>query len=74
MSNDVYDNMDRDQIKKMSEDTREDLNADPITGEPGSHPLGTGVGAAGGASDAVERKLLANKGRSRMIRPAAQTL
>ncbi len=50
MSNDVYDNMDRDQIKKMSEDTREDLNADPITGEPGSHPLGTGVGAAGGAA------------------------
>jgi hypothetical protein len=31
-----------------------DLNRDPITGEPGSHPLGTGVGsaamAAGGAA------------------------
>lgn len=26
-----------------------DLNADPITGAPGSHPVGTGVGAAGGA-------------------------
>lgn len=26
-----------------------DLNRDPITGEPGSHPLGTGVGSAGGA-------------------------
>lgn len=26
-----------------------DLNLDPITGEPGSHPIGTGVGAAGGA-------------------------
>ncbi len=24
-------------------------NPDPITGEPGSHPVGTGVGAAGGA-------------------------
>lgn len=24
-------------------------NRDPITGEPGSHPVGTGVGAAGGA-------------------------
>lgn len=27
-----------------------DTNADPITGEPGSHPVGTGVGAAGGAA------------------------
>lgn len=26
-----------------------DLNPDPITGEPGAHPLGTGAGAAGGA-------------------------
>jgi hypothetical protein len=25
-----------------------DKNPDPITGEPGSHPIGTGVGAAGG--------------------------
>lgn len=24
-------------------------NADPITGEPGSHPVGTGVGSTGGA-------------------------
>lgn len=24
-----------------------DANRDPISGEPGSHPLGTGVGAAG---------------------------
>ncbi len=27
-----------------------DLNRDPITGAPGSHPVGTGVGAAGGAA------------------------
>jgi hypothetical protein len=27
-----------------------DLNPDPITGEPGAHPLGTGAGAAGGAA------------------------
>ena len=27
-----------------------DLNLDPITGEPGSHPVGTGVGAAGARS------------------------
>jgi hypothetical protein len=26
-----------------------DKNRDPITGTPGSHPVGTGVGAAGGA-------------------------
>lgn len=28
----------------------QDLNRDPITGEPGSHPVGTGLGAAGGAA------------------------
>jgi len=27
-----------------------DMNRDPITGEPGSHPIGTGVGSAGGAA------------------------
>jgi hypothetical protein len=27
-----------------------DANPDPLTGEPGSHPVGTGVGAAGGAA------------------------
>jgi hypothetical protein len=27
----------------------DDLNPDPITGEPGSHPIGTGLGAGGGA-------------------------
>lgn len=26
-----------------------DFNPDPITGAPGSHPVGTGIGAAGGA-------------------------
>lgn len=30
--------------------TERDSNADPITGEPGSHPVGTGVGAAGGGA------------------------
>jgi hypothetical protein len=35
-----------------ADDTRKDLrNEDPITGAPGSHPIGTGVGAAlGGAA------------------------
>jgi phage tail tape-measure protein len=32
-------------MKKTKENTT-DTNPDPITGEPGSHPLGTGVGAA----------------------------
>jgi len=27
-----------------------DANRDPITGEPGSHPVGTGLGSAGGAA------------------------
>lgn len=48
MSN--YDNIDRDAVKNMSKEAREDLNADPISGEPGSHPVGTGIGAAGGAA------------------------
>lgn len=48
MSN--YDNIDREAVKNMSKEAREDLNADPITGQPGSHPVGTGVGAAGGAA------------------------
>lgn len=25
-------------------------NRDPLTGEPGSHPIGTGIGSAGGAA------------------------
>ncbi len=29
---------------------RPDANPDPITGAPGSHPVGTGVGAAGGGA------------------------
>src|SRR5690606_41793317 len=40
---------DRDVVKGLPKDARDDLNADPITGEPGAHPVGTGVGAAGGA-------------------------
>lgn len=47
MSND---NFDRDAIKNSPKEVRDDLNADPITGEPGAHPVGTGVGAAGGAA------------------------
>ena len=42
--------IDRDTVKVSSDRVKDDLNADPITGEPGSHPVGTGVGAAGGAA------------------------
>ncbi len=33
-----------------SVDPHPDANRDPITGEPGSHPVGTGLGAAGGGA------------------------
>jgi uncharacterized protein (TIGR02284 family) len=33
-------------------DTSTELNLDPITGEPGAHPLGTGLGAAAGGAAA----------------------
>ncbi|HEY1771387.1 MAG TPA: hypothetical protein VGG02_14135 [Chthoniobacterales bacterium] len=34
----------------MDEKTKAHENRDPVTGEPGSHPVGTGVGTAGGAA------------------------
>lgn len=37
-------------MKNNEIDPAKDLNRDPITGEPGSHPLGTGIGTAGGAA------------------------
>jgi hypothetical protein len=39
-----------DHAMKTNEELERDANRDPITGEPGSHPVGTGVGAAGGAA------------------------
>src|SRR5688572_10061879 len=40
--------------KKMNMDPKPDANRDPITGTPGAHPVGTGVGAAGaGAAGAA---------------------
>jgi len=50
MNNSRIDEMDRQQIKKMSDAAKADLNADMITGEPGSHPIGTTVGALGVAA------------------------
>ncbi|WP_352258197.1 hypothetical protein [Psychrobacter sp. TB55-MNA-CIBAN-0194] len=48
MSN--HDSIDRSEVKHMSKEAKQDLNADIITGEPGSHPLGTGIGGVGGAA------------------------
>ncbi len=44
------DNIDRTEVKHMSKESKDDLNADIITGEPGSHPIGTGIGGVGGAA------------------------
>src|SRR5258708_29100744 len=35
-------------INRSDDRDRENTHPDPITGAPGSHPVGTGVGAAGG--------------------------
>jgi hypothetical protein len=35
---------------KSTPEASKDTNPDPITGEPGSHPIGTGLGAAGGGA------------------------
>ena len=48
MSN--YDGIDRNEVKHMSKEAKQDLNADIITGEPGSHPVGTAIGGLGGAA------------------------
>ena len=36
--------------EKVDRRTSRDANPDPITGAPGSHPVGTGIGAAGGGA------------------------
>lgn len=40
----------RKDTHELEKQQNKDLNRDPITGEPGSHPVGTGVGSAGGAA------------------------
>lgn len=44
------DHIDGKVVKEMSKETRDDLNADPITGNPGSHPIGTTAVGLGGAA------------------------
>ena len=45
-----HNEIDRHVVKELPKDQRDELNADPITGEPGAHPVGTGLGAVGGAA------------------------
>lgn len=45
-----HNEINRDVVKEMSKESKQELNADMITGEPGSHPVGTGVGGLGGAA------------------------
>ena len=39
-----------DPVHRTTTDGERDLNPDPITGSSGSHPAGTGIGAASGAA------------------------
>lgn len=50
MCTNTTDLMDREHIKKMSPQAKSDLNADPISGEPGAHPVATGLGVITGAT------------------------
>ena len=46
--------MGRSEVDRDRNKSRPDANPDPITGAPGSHPVGTGIGAAGaGAAGAA---------------------
>lgn len=38
---------DEDNMNNYDQPDQKDANRDPISGEPGAHPVGTGVGAAG---------------------------
>ncbi len=42
--------MANDDRNNMKDSDRHDANRDPITGAPGSHPVGVGVGSAGGGA------------------------
>jgi phage tail tape-measure protein len=41
--------MSKENEKRAVAQEKEDANRDPITGASGSHPVGTGIGATGGA-------------------------
>jgi len=44
---------DRNNNQNVVETDKNDANRDPITNEPGAHPVGTGVGAAGAGTAAT---------------------
>ena len=50
MNDERYDTLGKTTTQEFEKDAKHDANRDPVTGEPGSHPVGTGVGAAGGAT------------------------
>jgi hypothetical protein len=50
----MADNLDRDRDLKRNNPDARDANRDPLSGAPGAHPVGVGVGAAGaGAAGAA---------------------
>src|SRR5690606_10961026 len=61
-----HDAIDRTAVKHMSKESKEDLNADPITGEPGSHPIGTGIGGVGGAAAGAAIGTMADRKSTRL--------
>src|SRR5688572_14728312 len=46
----AFERRENDALPPDSRKSDPDRNPDPITGAPGSHPIGTGVGAAGGGA------------------------
>jgi len=72
MSND---NFDRDLIKNSPKEVRDDLNADPITGEPGAHPIGSAAGPVGTAVGGVVGAVvggLAGHGVGEVVNPTEE--
>jgi hypothetical protein len=60
-----------DEEKKVESTGTEHKNPDPITGEPGSHPIGTSVGTAGGGlTGAAVGAAIAGPTWSRAITPS----
>ena len=46
-------NADKTFVKDVDKAEAKAMNRDPITGSPGSHPVGTGIGTAGGAAAGI---------------------
>lgn len=46
----LHANVDQGIENNLNDQQSQHLNADPLSGEPGAHPIGTGVGAAGGGA------------------------